>query len=233
MDAYSKSLVYLGLCATILSILVKRIAVIGVILAACAAPPPPVTAPEPSEVPGREKVIGTVKVTAMTLNVRREATSSSEVIAQVRKGERLALLAAGDEWDRIRLGNGEIGFVSAQHVLREGTRTRRGCAPDADYQFIKTPTPSFSDSSAHGVVTVEANVDVRGSVTSTRRRFAIVWPRLSSSRISVRFDGNGNRNSGHTGVDFASVYADRRHRVHRSWSSSRRERGFIARQRHH
>ena len=145
----------------------KRLLIATVILAACSTPPAPQTTPRP-EAPGQESSIGTVKVTATTLNVRREAAASSDVIAQVRKGERLALLSSSDQWDRIRLGTGEIGFVSVDHVLREGMRARRGCPADADYQFTKTPMPAFSDSSAHGVVTVEANVDARGNVTSTR-----------------------------------------------------------------
>ena len=78
---------------------------------ACATPQPP--APQPAEVPGQEQAIGTVKVTATTLNVRREPSASADVIAQVRKGERLALLSSADEWDRIRLGTGALGFVSA------------------------------------------------------------------------------------------------------------------------
>lgn len=149
----------------------KRLLIATLILAACATPPPPepTPAPQEAEAPGQEKAIGTVRVSATTLNVRREASSSSDVIAQVRKGERLALLSLAGEWDRIRLGSGETGFVSAQHVIREGVpRARRGCPADAEYQFVKTPTPAFSDSSAHGIVTVEANVDVRGNVTSAR-----------------------------------------------------------------
>jgi TonB family protein len=137
------------------------------LVVACATPQPPV--PQPVEVPGEARAIGTVKVTATTLNVRREPSASADVIGQVRKGERLTLLSSNDEWDRIRLGTGEIGFVSTQHVIREGgQRPRRGCPADADYQFVKTPTPAFSDSSAHGIVTVEASVDARGSVTSAR-----------------------------------------------------------------
>jgi len=148
---------------------VRRFLVAGLIFAACSTPPPPGPVTQPGEVPGEEKAIGTVKVTANTLNVRREATATSDVIGQVRRGERLALLTAGDEWDRVRLGSGGVGFVSSQHVIREGAaRARRGCPADADYQFVKTPTPTFSDSSAHGIVTVEANVDARGKVTSTR-----------------------------------------------------------------
>ena len=47
----------------------------------------PAPAPAPQEAPGAERAIGTVRVTATTLNVRREASASSEVVAQVRKGE--------------------------------------------------------------------------------------------------------------------------------------------------
>jgi TonB family protein len=137
------------------------------ILAACSTPPPPAPETAPPSTLGQEPAIGTVKVTANTLNVRREASASSDVIAQVRRGERLALLSSGDQWDRIRLGTGETGFVSVDHVIREGMRARRGCPADADYQFTKTPTPAFSESGAHGVVTVEANVDKGGNVTST------------------------------------------------------------------
>jgi TonB family protein len=148
---------------------VRRLLLVCLVLAACSTPPPPAPAPQPAETPGEEKSIGSVRVTANTLNVRREAAASSEVIAQVRKGERLTLLAAGDAWDRIRLGNGAIGFVAVEHVIREGApRARRGCAPDADFQFVKMPVPDLRESSAHGMVTVEANVDTRGNVASTK-----------------------------------------------------------------
>jgi len=148
---------------------VKRFLIVSLVLAACSTQPPPVPAPNPRQEAGQEPAIGTVKVTANTLNVRREASSSAEVIAQVRKGERLTLLSTADEWYRIRLGTGQIGFVSTQHVIREGaSRARRGCPLDSDYQFVKTPTPAFSDTNSHGIVTVEASVDLRGNVTSTR-----------------------------------------------------------------
>ncbi len=149
----------------------KRVVLVVVaFVIACASPTPPAPAPAPTETQepaATEKAIGTVRVSATMLNVRREAAASAEVIAQVRKGERLALLSAGDQWDRVQLANGAIGFVSTDHVLREG-RARRGCPADADFQFTKTPTPSFSDNGAHGIVTVDANVDTRGNVTSTK-----------------------------------------------------------------
>lgn len=144
----------------------KRLLIATVVLAACSTPPPtPEAAPKPA---AAETVIGTVRVTATTLNVRREAASSADVIAQVRKGDKLALLSGGDEWDRVRLETGEVGYVSVLHVIREGQRARKGCPADAEYQFAKTPTPAFSDSGAHGIVTVDATVDKQGNVTSTK-----------------------------------------------------------------
>jgi uncharacterized protein YgiM (DUF1202 family) len=149
---------------------VKRFVITALLLAGCAGPPTPKPQEVPeAQAPGAQKTIGTVRVTANSLNVRRDASASGEVIAQVRKGERLALLSATDEWDRVRLGNGDIGFVSAQHVIREGMRARRGCPSDSDFSFAKSPVPAFSENAtAHGIVAVEANVDARGTVTATR-----------------------------------------------------------------
>src|SRR5204862_8217460 len=93
-----------------------------------------------------------------------------DVVAHARRGEKLALLEDAGNWLRVRLADGITGWVSSQHVVREGAaaRPRRGCAPDSDYSFVKAPKPAFSDSSSHGMVIVEANVDVKGNVTSTR-----------------------------------------------------------------
>jgi len=147
---------------------VKRLLLVIFVLAACATPPSPAPAPSPqAEIPSAERAIGTVRVTATTLNVRRDASANSEVVAQVRKGDRLALLTAGDQWHRVRLRNGAIGFVSVDHVIREGA-SRRGCPADADFQFVKTPTPDLREGAAHGIVTVDASVDTHGNVTSTK-----------------------------------------------------------------
>ncbi len=144
--------------------------IVLLIAAACTAPgpPPPQPAPREAPPPAEEKAIAKVRVTATTLNVRKDAVLSSEVIAHAKKGDRLDLLSFGDEWDRIRLADGTIGYVSVLHVIRMESRSRRGCPADAEFRFAKTPTPSFSDSStAHGIVTVDANVDAKGNVTST------------------------------------------------------------------
>ncbi len=145
---------------------------------ACAAPPPPPpeVAPEPPTAapgPAGEPVIGTVRVTASTLNVRRDPATTAEVIVQVKKGQRLPLLASTEGWMKVRTPKGESGWVSSQHVRREEPRAasrsrRKSCPADAEFSFVKAPMPSFSDSGSHGVVVVEATVNTSGDVMSTK-----------------------------------------------------------------
>ena len=158
----------------------RRVLPLLVLAAACAAPPPPAPAPAPEPVPvarpepAREEVIGSVTVTASALNVRREPSTDAEVLAQARKGERLPLLARGESWVKVRLESGGSGWVAARFVS-DGTqkpaaaKKRTGyCPPDSDFAFVKTPTLSFSDRPARGMVVVEANVNAKGDVTATK-----------------------------------------------------------------
>lgn len=155
------------------------------VLFACAAPaPPPVAAPAtpappPPSAPAEERVTGTVRVTASALNVRREASTDAEVIAQVKKGTTLSVLADDDSWTKVRLAGGEVGWVASRFVSsgsgsapakRSGasSKSRPGCPADSDYAFVETPTLAFSDSGAHGLVVVEATVNAKGNVTATR-----------------------------------------------------------------
>lgn len=156
----------------------KRVAFV-LFFAACAAPPP-ATAPAPPpapaaapQAPASEQAIGTGRVNASLLNVRSEPSTSGAIIGHTRRGERVTILGESGQWLRVRTGGGETGWVSSQHVARDDAaaappRGRRGCPPDSDYRFVNAPRPSFNDNGPHGVVTIEANVDARGSVTSTR-----------------------------------------------------------------
>jgi uncharacterized protein YgiM (DUF1202 family) len=148
-------------------------------LARCATPPPvptPASEPEPAPVsaPTEPSSIGTVRVTTATLNVRKEPSTTAEVLAQVKKGDKLALLATRADWSNVRTAGGTTGWVASKLVTNDAamaaTPRRRGnCPPDSDYRFTKAPLPAFSDNATvHGIVTVEANVDVRGDVTATR-----------------------------------------------------------------
>lgn len=149
-------------------------------LARCATPPPaaptPASEPEPASVsaPTEPASIGTVRVTTATLNVRKEPSTTADVLAQVKKGDKLALLATRADWSNVRTADGTTGWVASKLVSNDlvaaaAPRRRGSCPPDSDYHFTKAPLPSFSDNSTvHGIVTVEADVNTRGDVTATR-----------------------------------------------------------------
>lgn len=149
------------------------------IVCSCAAPPapvePPRTPPPPPPVAPavQDKVIGTVRVTASALNVRREASTDGDVIAQVKKGTMLDVLADDESWTRVRLASGEVGWVASRFVTsgqasRKAAPRKSGCPADSDYAFTEAPLLAFSDSGAHGLVVVEASVNTKGTVTSTK-----------------------------------------------------------------
>jgi len=135
------------------------------------APAPRPAAPAPSPAASEERATGTVRVNVSTLNIRGDASTSSEVIGHARRGERLTVVGDSGDWLRVKLNDGTTGWVSSQLVIREGAaaRPRRGgCPPDSNYSFLSAPKPSFSENGPHGMVVIEANVDARGIVTSTR-----------------------------------------------------------------
>jgi uncharacterized protein YgiM (DUF1202 family) len=156
------------------------LAVALLFVCSCAAPPPPAPvaapeAPEPPPTPVEETVSGSVRVTASALNVRREPSSDAEVIAQVKKGTALGVLRSDESWMKVRLADGSTGWVAERFVARDdGSPKKRpaakrgSCPPDSDFAFLETPTPTFSEISAHGLVVVEAMVNTKGIVTSTK-----------------------------------------------------------------
>lgn len=119
-----------------------------------------------------ERAIGTVRVTASALNVRREASTDADVVTQVKKGDVLEVLANGEGWVRVRVAGGEVGWVAERFVSggseKRAAKKKKGCPADSDFAFVETPQLAFSDRGAHGLVVVEANVNVKGSVTRTK-----------------------------------------------------------------
>ena len=161
-----------------------------VLLAAgCASTPadPPVSAPQPqprATQAGNAPKQTTVTVTASVLNVRREPSAEAEVVGKVSRGDELAVISTTDAWTNVRLASGETGWVSSAHVSYEGLllrgapkRTaktqpkrpaRAGCPADTEFSFTKAPLPEFSEVRRAGLVVVDAYVDVKGNVTSTK-----------------------------------------------------------------
>ena len=149
------------------------------LLAACGGnAPAPAPAPEPrpaASAPApastEEHASGTVQVNVSTLNIRADASTSAEIVGHARRGERLTVIGDSGSWLHVKVNDGVTGWVASQLVVREGAaaRPRRtGCPPDSNYSFITTPKPSFSENGPHGMVVIEASVDAKGVVTSTR-----------------------------------------------------------------
>lgn len=137
--------------------------------AACSTPAPKAAPEQPATAPAAEKALGTVRVSATTLNVRQEATSSAAIVTTVNRGDQLTLLAEQNGWSKVRLASGEVGWVSSQHVSSgKAQRRRAGCPPDSEYSFIKAPLASFSEEGPHGLVVVDATVNTKGEVTATK-----------------------------------------------------------------
>lgn len=118
-------------------------------------------------------MVGSVRVTASALNVRREPSGEAEVLTRVKRNTRLSVLLADESWTKVRLEDGRTGWVASRFVKSDSGKSaakprRSGCPPDSDYAFLETPTLAFSDSGAHGLVVVEANVNTKGVVTSTK-----------------------------------------------------------------
>lgn len=152
----------------------------GLLLAACggnapapvpAPEPRPAAAPAPAPAATEEQATGTVQVNVSTLNIRADASTSAEIVGHARRGERLTVVGDAGSWLRVKLNDGSTGWVSSQLVVRKGAAARPrsgGCQPDSNYSFLTAPKPTFFDNGPHGMVVVEASVDAKGVVTSTR-----------------------------------------------------------------
>ena len=141
------------------------------------AEPAPAPSPAPVTAPAPPSATGTVTVTASALNVRRDPNTDAEALTQVKRGEKLDVLASTDGWTKVRLASGTIGWVSSAHVSsssaasapsRTPARKRSGCPADTDFAFLETPTLAFSEIRKPGLIVIDAYVDTKGNVTSTK-----------------------------------------------------------------
>lgn len=138
------------------------------LLTGCATAPPAAPEPPPAAVVEIEvdelpkEPIGMVRVTASKLNVRKEATTRSDVVAAARRGERLSLLARAGEWSLVRLSSGAEGWAASRY-LRDDR-----CLPDREFQLLDAPPLTFGEDGPRGTVTVEATVNEAGRVVGTK-----------------------------------------------------------------
>ena len=132
------------------------------LVAACSAPRP---APEvvPEGAPGTEHKM---YVTAKSLNVRAEASTSGKVMTQVKQGDQLVVVDEKRGWSNVRLTNGTTGWVSSDYISATKKKVKPGC--ESEFAFAKAPLAAFSEDGPHGLVVVDAAVNTKGDVTSTK-----------------------------------------------------------------
>ncbi len=143
------------------------VALVLLLTAACrtAPPPPPAPAPvtthvEAAPAPPPE----VVRVTGSTLNVRHDPATTAAVVARVKRGERLTVVAREGGWVRVRLADGTEGWASAKYL-----RAEQPCPADkADAELLSDVPLSFSEGPSAGKVVIEATVDAGGKVAATK-----------------------------------------------------------------
>lgn len=58
------------------------------------------------------------RVLPSSLNVRLRASAQSPAIGQLAQNTRVAVLSLTDEWAKIKLPNGQLGYISTQHIVK-------------------------------------------------------------------------------------------------------------------
>ncbi len=83
---------------------------------------------------GAEEYTGVV--TASVLNVRKEPSAKSEVVAKLKRNTEVTVLGGKDGWVQIRTGEGQNGFASANYIKNAAVaEEEKGKTSD------KTPPP--------------------------------------------------------------------------------------------
>lgn len=98
---------------------------------------------------------------------------TGEVLKQAKKSDALTQLATSDDWTKVELADGTIGWVASRFVSQSQSASsqapKKGAGCNTDFAFVKTPKPAFSEvASKHGLVVVDAYVNPTGDVTSTK-----------------------------------------------------------------
>jgi uncharacterized protein YgiM (DUF1202 family) len=146
---------------------IQRAILLVILVAACAAPPPPKPAPE-VPAPVEENVVGTMRVNASSLNVRKEPASNAAVVGKLKRGTNVEVVANDGGWSKVRLASGETGWVFSQYLSSGKPKGRKGCPPDSDFRFVKTPLAAFSEGGPHGLIIIDATVNTSGDVLTTK-----------------------------------------------------------------
>lgn len=125
----------------------------------------PTTEPEKTQEPEdtkpaeSTKVIKTGYVSTDSLKVRKEASTSSEMIDSLKKNDQVSILEELDGWYKIKI-SGEIGYVSSKYIsdkkvedtTSRGTETQRTQEQTTEIEREETPKDSTTGTTGASVV---------------------------------------------------------------------------------
>lgn len=116
----------------------------------------------PAEPPARETIA--VKYAATDLEIREAPRDDAALISTYKTGEAVSILAEQGEWSEIKVGYQKSGWARSTGLA--ANKADVGSSPGL-VRFRVPPSP-VTQPGVHGVIVLEATVNVHGDVTGVR-----------------------------------------------------------------
>jgi len=115
------------------------------------------------------------EITSDNVNIRKNPSTSSTIVAAARTGDTVTVVAKDDEWLKIVRTNGDVAYVSADYV--KGNMIKYVADFDADDVETEEITSSEGDSATlYAVVTSSSGLNVRSEATTDSSKLELLQP---------------------------------------------------------
>lgn len=136
-------------------------------------------------------------VTGSVVNVRAGAATYHARVAQLKKGDRVTVLASEDGWYRISTENGQLGYVSADYIQLDTPATTPATTPASSEP---APSGTFSEPGSLTVSPLDDTGLITGSYVNLRQA-----PSTESAVLSLITKGTYVRVTGSVNDDWYRV----------------------------